>query len=171
MGFIDDFHNRHQTGGLQHLHADQIRAEVGVDRFQRFFKFAFVRNPFDRAVSQYVYMAQRPDLRRFLGMREGASFSRYLELIPRVKHVQWEPQRSFLVDPVTGDVLVDFIGRFERFASDARSVFQRLGVAADSVPHVNRSDRKPYREYYAGDDRAKVEAMYGSDLEFLGYNF
>src|SRR5437764_1415016 len=59
MGFVDEFHNPHQTGGLQHLHAAQIRAEVGKQRFDAYLKFAFVRNPFDRIVSQFASMRER----------------------------------------------------------------------------------------------------------------
>ena len=55
MGFVDDYHNKYQTGGLQHLFATQIRQEVGDGVFDKFFKFTIVRNPWDRAVSQYVY--------------------------------------------------------------------------------------------------------------------
>ena len=171
MGFVDEFHNRHQTGGLQHLHADQIRSEIGTQRFAEFFKFAFVRNPFDRAVSQYVYMRRRPDLRRFLGMAEDASFSEYLDLLPSVLHVQWEPQRRFLACSATGDLLMDFIGRFERFDTDARKVFERLGIDAEDVPHVNRGNRSGYRDYYAREDRTRVESLYAEDLEMFDYEF
>jgi hypothetical protein len=45
MGSIDAYHNKYQTGGLQHLLARQIRQEVGVEKFSRCFRFSFVRNP------------------------------------------------------------------------------------------------------------------------------
>lgn len=99
MGFVDSFHNDYQTGGLQHLKAHQVRHHVGAETFGRFFKFAFVRHPYDRALSQYGYMQRRPDLRRFLGMSDDATFSQYLDLIQQTVHVQWEPQHSFCFDP------------------------------------------------------------------------
>jgi hypothetical protein len=169
MGFVDEFHNKYQTGGLQHLHAAQVRAEVGERRFDAYFKFAFVRNPFDRSVSQFASMRERPDLRVFIGMDEDA-FARYVDLIERKTHVQWEPQARFL-DDGDGTELVDFIGRFENFEADAKLVFARLGVDEPVIPHVMRSERGDYRDYYDQHTRAAVGRLYASDLERFGYRF
>jgi hypothetical protein len=169
MGFVDPHHNRHQTGGLQHLLAAQIRAEVGADRFHSYFRFAVVRNPFDRAVSQFSYMRGRPDLRAFVGMAEDTSFTRYLGLIGARRHVQWEPQCSFIYDG-DGSSLVDFVARFETLEADMAEVFARLGIDA-SLPHRNATDRPPYRELHTAETRSLVEEMYGEDLDRLGYGY
>jgi hypothetical protein len=170
MGFIDPFRNRHQTGGLQHLLAKQIRQEVGEDRFSSFFKFAVVRNPFDRLVSQFAYMQEKPRLRTFAGLAKGSSFSEYLASIKRRRHVQWEPQCSFLYDD-DGTLLVDFVARFESLEHDMGKVFSRLGLEPIALPHCNDSNRAPYRSYYSDEDRAGVELMYRDDLDRLGYAF
>jgi hypothetical protein len=171
MGFISEHHNKYQTGGLQHLHAEQIRREVGEDRYLAYFKFAFVRNPYDRALSQYIFMSRRPDLRRYLGMELGASFSEYLELITKKLHVQWEEQRAFVLDSDSHNLLVDYIGRVETFERDARFVFDRLGITVDSIPHVNAGCRGDYRPYYSNSDRRLVEDFYAADLEMFNYVF
>ena len=95
MGFISKFHNKYQTGGLQHLLAIQIREEVGSDIFNQYFKFTIVRNPWDKAVSQFFYMRQRPDLREYLEMKENDPFKTYLQLTGKKLHVQWEKQYKF----------------------------------------------------------------------------
>ena len=56
MGFVSKYHNKYQTGGLQHLLARQVLEEVGKDVFDSFYKFVIVRNPWDRIVSQFAYM-------------------------------------------------------------------------------------------------------------------
>ena len=119
MGFVTRFENKYQTGGLQHLLAWQVRDEVGRDVFGAYYKFAFVRNPWDRIVSQFAYMQQRPDLMEYLGMESGTEFKSYLELIRLKDHVQWSPQVHFLLDQ-GGSVLVDRIGRLEAFDEDCR---------------------------------------------------
>ena len=170
MGFIDRYHNKYQTGGLQHLLATQIRAEVGTEVFAEFYKFSIVRNPWDKAVSQYSSMDGREDLRDFIGMKKGDSIKRYLDLIGRKKHVQWEPQVSFLRDS-NGDLLVDFVGRYEAFSPSVFHVLSAIGVRSDTVPHENASRRGPYPGYYDSESREMVADLYAADIEAFGYSF
>lgn len=170
MGFVDELHNKYQTGGLQHLRASQIREEVGDARFSSYFKFSVVRNPFDRLVSQFSHMRSRPELRSFIGMSESSSFAEYLSLIRRRRHVQWEAQSVFLYDD-NGELLVDFVGRFENLAEDMAHVFHKIGLDGVELPHVNDSDRQPYREYYTDELRRLVEGMYDRDIVRFGYEF
>jgi hypothetical protein len=169
MGFVRPMHNKLQTGGLQHLLARQIRDEVGRDVFGSYFKFTFVRNPWDKAVSQFLYLMQsRPDLREFAAIRENASFEEYLERIRLRKHVQWQEQIDFLHDE-NGQMLVDFVGRFESFERDARDIVSRLGINLTSLPHTNRSDRTGFQGYTA-EARERIADMYAADIAAFGYH-
>jgi hypothetical protein len=170
MGFIDKYHNKYQTGGLQHLLARHIRTEIGTARFEGYFKFTVVRNPWDKAVSQYAYMSERQDLREFIGMREGDSFKRYLELIGTRGHVQWEPQLAFVND-LDGNSIVDYVGRFERFSESVRHVLDRIGVDCPQIPHEARSKREPYQTYYDRESMEMVGSLYKADIEAFGYTY
>jgi len=170
MGFVDKYHNQYQTGGLQHLLATQIRAEVGARVFGDFYKFSIVRNPWDKAVSQFSSMASRDDLRDFIGMKKGDSFRTYADLIMRRKHVQWEPQVSFLRDSNV-DMLVDYIGRYEAFSESVHRVLKTVGISANAIPHENASHRGPYPDYYDDDSREMIASLYAADIEAFGYSF
>lgn len=169
-GFVSEFHNKYQTGGLQHLLARQVRREVGAAVFDNYLRFSLVRNPWDKAVSQYAYMAQRPDLRRFVGMPEACEFKRYLELIEHRRHVQWEPQLNFLVDE-QGQWLVDHIGRYEEFDRCVPQLLRLLGITAGELPRVNPSQRRPYPTYYDDEARDMVAERYADDIRAFGYRF
>lgn len=170
MGFTSRFANKYQTGGLQHLFARHIRQEVGRDAFTTYFKFSFVRNPWDKAISQFFSMQRRDDLREFIGMKPGDCFKTYLERIAKKQHVQWEPQHRFLLDD-NGELLVDRVGRFEHFERDLRAVLARLGVEVAAVPHRNRTSHGPYQEYYDPESVGMVEEMYAEDIARFGYHF
>ena len=172
MGFVNRFENKYQTGGLQHLLARQVREEVGPDVFSDYYKFAFVRNPWDRIVSQFAYMQQRPDLMDYLGMTAETEFKAYLDLIRLKEHVQWMPQVRFLLDQ-DGSVLVDRIGRLESFNEDCAQIFAALGLTLDQLPgHANRSKRHSFRYYYS--DRESIDMvadLFAEDVDYLGYEF
>jgi hypothetical protein len=171
-GMINGYYNPYQTGGLQHLKALQIRQHVGDDVFDRSFKFAIIRNPFDKAVSQYLYMAKRKDLRNFIGMSEDDDFLSYLKKTQRRSHIQWEAQVSFLYD-FRGRQLVDYVGRFEKLELAMAEISQRIGLDLGApIPHLNRSlARGEYQNYYCEESKRMVEDFYRDDLEVFEYGF
>ena len=171
-GFISKYRNKYQTGGLQHLLATQVREEIGQKIFQEFYKFAFIRNPWDRIVSQFAYMQQRPDLMDYIGMSHNTEFKMYLELIQQKEHVQWMPQHKFLYDEERM-LLVDQIGRLESFKTDFSTILDYLRIDEPvQAAHVNRSKRKPLLTYF--NDRESVEMVadiYSEDIDLFGYCF
>jgi hypothetical protein len=170
MGFVSEYRNKYQTGGLQHLLGVQIRDHVGPEVFNEYFKFSFVRNPWDKAVSQFSFMSARPDLMQYLGMHEGCSFKKYLDLILKKKHVQWEEQYRFVYDENL-ELLVDFLGRFENIQNDVMDILKRLGVECSSIPHSNKSDRKKFTDYWDDEAIEMVADIYKKDIDIFGYSF
>lgn len=171
-GFVSQYHNKYQTGGLQHLLARQVRSEVGLEIFNSFYKFTIVRNPWDRIVSQFAYMQTRPDLMDFIGMQPDTEFKAYLGLIQKKQHVQWMPQTDFILDQ-DGTLLVDKIGRLESIEKDSNEVFDILGVCReqDKNFHANRSERKSIDHYYDQESAEMVGEIYSSDISYLNYGF
>lgn len=176
MGFTSQYANKYQTGGLQHLMARHVRQEVGGDVFDRYYKFALVRNPYDKTVSQYEYMKKRADLREFLGMHDKAEFKTYLDLIAKKLHVQWDSQHKFIQNDA-GESMVDFVGKFENFDTDVTTILDALKMGKNrfgvrkKIPHTNKSSRRHYRDYYDEESKAMLEALYQKDIELFGYAF
>jgi Sulfotransferase family len=130
------------------------------------FKFAFVRNPWDRLVSFHVYAREKlkptyPQMRHvdFTGMLRqldaDAAWMRDL-FATRPQHAH-----------VAG---ADFVGRFEDIDSDFGRVCARLNIAA-SLPKKNASQHGPYAGYYDDWSRGFVAARYRADIEQFGYAF
>jgi len=178
MGFVDKYHNKYQTGGLQHLKAFQIKKEISPAKFERYYKFNVIKNNFYNSVSQLKYIKKRKDLRDFLGMKDSDCFKKYLELIQKKNHVQWEHQSNFIFNE-NNDCMVDFIGRFENFKIDTQKIIDKIGISksffgffSKSVPHLNKSSkRKNYKYYYDNESIQIVQDFYRRDLELLNYNF
>lgn len=169
MGFTSWLGNEIQPDGLQHLLARQIRDVVGAPVFESYFRFAFVRDPWDRMVSVFACLPFRDDLRRFLGLGDREpSFKEFLELLRTAPpHPWWRPQADFVVDE-HGALLVDAIGRFERYATDAARILQVLGIDA-ALPHTHVSGHAPATEYYDDESAEVVAELYREDLRLFGY--
>jgi len=141
-----------------------------------FFRFAFVRDPRTRLVSAWRDKIVEWDKPRAAGARplglsteERASLREFGDFVQYV--VQQDPatcDHHFRPQTRLIDVeRIDFVGRFENFASDFRTVFEQLGIPAH-VPHANRSSSME-RDPYTPSLLAEVEEYYAADLETFSY--
>jgi hypothetical protein len=79
------------------------------------------------------------------------------------------PQKQWLVNE-SGELLVEFIGRFENLQQDFDRICQRLQVEA-SLGHAKPSSRGSYRDYYNAQSEALVRKIFAEDIELFGYRF
>lgn len=148
-----------------HATADQIRRVLGAKVFDSYFKFAFVRNPWDRMVSYYHYIQSRESHHRGRKVRE-LSFADYLEYEGRRNKVgQWA-----ILSDKRGRLLMDRVGRFESLADDFREIADQLGVTAE-LPHRNATKHAAYQTYYDDETRQIVSHYWADEIEQFGYAF
>ena len=176
------------TEKLAHLSASEY-VDYGYlpqQEFSAYFKFSFVRNPWSRILSEYRYR----NYFHHLSFRDFV-----LNKLPRpgwddqYRHVM--PQYDMLHDR-QGNLLVDFVGRFESLQQDFDRVCERLGIVDSSLPHRNRSDKKSRdlkrklrnflfmngenrfqnrAEFYDDETREAVTEYYRKDIDTFGYEF
>ena len=79
------------------------------------------------------------------------------------------PQINWIVDE-EGNVMVDFIARFERLQSDFELICSRLRVKA-SLPTLKSSGKGDYRGYYDSESIEVVRRWFQQDTEHFGYEF
>ena len=70
-----------------------------------------------------------------------------------------------------GNVIIDFIGKYENLSTDFRTVCQRAGLPSIELPHLNKSTSGEYRKYYTNETRDFVAKMAQKDIELFGYDF
>lgn len=153
--------------GHGHISFAEIRPFLGEDQFTNYFKFAFVRNPFDRFIS---YCA-------FATSREG-SFERdpqrvmrhFLFIAPPHQHIIFRPQHLFLTDR-DGRLLADMLGKVEEMQASYDAICARIGIPSNPLDHANRSRRSDYRDYYDQELIDGVAKIYARDLELFGYDY
>ena len=153
--------------GHGHLSLQQVRPFLGEDSFLGYFKFGFVRNPFDRFIS---YCAFRTRNTGHFAANPQAVMHHFLLEAPPEHHILFQPQSSLLVDG-GGALLTDMIGRVETMQESYDAVCARIGIPSRLLDKVNSSARGDYRSYYTDRLREAVSERYRADFELFGYHF
>ncbi|MEX5508559.1 sulfotransferase family 2 domain-containing protein [Pseudomonas paralactis] len=145
---------------------------------ERSFKFAFVRDPLERAYSAYTYLRNsQTDGRDQQARTLLSSYRDFDHFVAGWLHpdnlrrqLHFAPQTDFLVDHM-GLMAMDFLGRHESMDLDFQYLCERLGVNA-SLPHLNTSlarRSEPVKTFCSTRTRRLVRRAYIRDYEVLGY--
>jgi hypothetical protein len=155
-----------------------------------YYSFLFVRNPWDRFVSNWKYFYPNKDFNeliddvaRFLSLNPERLFcevpNNYCTQgikIPPYLHSSLTP---FLKDNFGYHVLplsyflgtgVSFVGRFEFLERDWETVCKAIGID-EPLPRLNNSEHAHYAKYYNSDSRSAVAKIYQQDIVRFGYSF
>ena len=150
---------------------------LGVKKNQ-YFSFSFVRNPFDRLYSSYMFL-KKGGINNF----DENSFKKYIakytdfedfvlnglnnKTIFQVTHLL--PQSYFICDK-KGVVLVSFVGRFENLINDVNYLSEKLGKEI-ILEHLNQNKKSSYKEVYSNEMIEVVNRVYKDDLRIFNYEF
>ena len=135
-------------------------------RLMGHYKFAFVRNPWDRLVSFYFYAREK--LKPTFPQMQSVDFAGMLRLIDN--KTAWLRDLYVLCPQHDYVRLADFVGRFETLGRDFARVCARLGLST-TLAHKNASSHSAYASYYDDWSRGFVAERYRQDIEEFGYTF
>ena len=149
--------------------------------YNKLFKFAFVRNPWDRLLSSFAHirtaaydsewrthnsvLTRFKDFESFVLALEDPKFRRRL-----LGFVHFRPQLDWITLPRSTEICVDFLGRFENLEENYGTVARCLNFDKE-LPHLNESGHRSYSDCYSSKMRQIVEDTYGLDIRALGYQF
>lgn len=158
---------------LEHKTALEKIEKIGQKNWDRKLTFTVVRNPWDKVVSHYHYRVKKnkTDLRENpIEFRDWVKRS-YVSQDPFYydKPKMFMPQINWIADK-DGNVLVDEIVHFENLEGEFYDVLQKLGRKV-TLPHVKRSNRGNYREYYDEETIEIIRNLFERDIERFSYQF
>jgi Sulfotransferase family len=152
-----------------HATARWARLKLTPRLFDSYCAFTVVRNPFDRAVSNYHFLQQRPEHHSHRHVRE-LTFDQYLAFVKRRRWLR-DPTQRFRVADDAGSLLCDPVLKFETLDADFETLCRRLDLPCGAaLARRNTSSHRPYRDYY--DKRATRDAavdLFAADFDTFGY--
>lgn len=164
-----------------HHRASQYQKFSAI-QFEDSFKFAFVRNPWDRLVSAYHYLKQGGIGVYDIEFRDKylSNFNNFDDFLHKLSDplfsariTRWphfKPQTTYLLCQ-DNKISIDFMGRFETIQNDYEEICRILRISR-KLNTENSSNHKDYRTYYRSSRLIEIVSdVYAADCELLNYEF
>ena len=173
---------------INHATALQVR-ELNQDIWDSYFKFAVVRNPWDRVLSWYAGLSTEKKggafdkwlFDDFFNRTAGPmSASHYYENDKFEKKTSREDLVDYWLDYLlpcaewvtdeSGNTIVDLIARFETLSQGWSRICEKIGINV-KLPHANKSHHEHYSAYYTDEMSSLIANQFKRDIDMFGYTF
>lgn len=176
---LNNIEGTHEIGSGHSTPVD-IKNYLGQEAWGSYFKFTVIRNPFDWLLSTYNY------IRAYGIHREYAKVIK-MDLAQFIEYYATEMMRNEGLEPGTnkctslhgfitdekGEIILDYVGRFEDINLSMHYIFQRIGVPYSDLPflNVNPYRAEDYRTKYDESSKAMAIKYFKQDMDIFNYNF
>jgi len=132
-----------------HRTVDDYKYYFSEKEFQSFYKFSFVRNPYQRLYSAFIFLKKGGVNSQDLAFSKNhlSNYDSFEDFVKEGLHkkeimewVHFKPQHYFLTDK-DGNLVMDFIGKMERIDEDFRQVCLHLKQSTE-LKTLNKSQSK-----------------------------
>lgn len=172
---------------LKHETILEAKRRLSKDQFSSYFKFAVVRNPWDRIISLYLYtpvdrktakqgytrQKQYEELSPFVGLLlfNGDAFLKWLRNIS-TNRSKFLASCFFWLKNGQGEIGVDFVGKYEDLNKAWKYISNRIGLREESLGCLLRNkNRTHYRDYYDRVTEQLVGEIFAEDIARWEYKF
>ncbi|WP_159021319.1 sulfotransferase family 2 domain-containing protein [Formosa sp. L2A11] len=151
----------------KHLTVKEVIKYIGQKKWDRVYKFAVVRNPWAKVVSQYKF---RTKTNKSNMKDTPISFKDWVTKVFVEQDAFYYGKRPLLFAPQVfwlknnkEDIDLDRILHFENLNEEFKAVANTIGINPD-LPHLNSTKPNHYKEYYDEETKNIVASWFTEDL-------
>ena len=142
-----------------HITAKEIKKIIGKEVWNNYFKFCFVRNPWDRAVSRYYWNQEKTG--KLESLNESLTNN--------------NPNSNFYIYTIDGEIAVNYVGKYETLKEDLNFICHKLNIPFDGwLPKAKgnaRKDKRHYSEILTQEQANSIGEKCAKEIAWFDYDF
>ena len=146
-----------------HMTAAQAIQLTGEQQWAHAFKFCFIRNPWDRAISQYFWEIR--------DNQEPISLDTFINGDSLIRAAE----RSREIYTINNKIAVDRLCRFEAINDELETIYRELSIpfkpALPKAKTQYRQDRRHYKDILSPDQAARIASIFAEEIELGRYTY
>lgn len=161
-----------------HATIKQLSELINLDDY---YKFTFIRNPYDRLVSEYFFRIKNISAKNsVLKLKQKTSFNEFVKQVYELHKRRFNSKHYFITHyipqydyiNIDGDIKVDDVYRYEEFENNVRKIINEFNLK-DEIPkkNISKNKKSDYMEYYNMETKKMVNEIYETDFFRFNYNF
>ena len=152
-----------QIGYHTHITASEALKRLGGKKWHDYFRFCFVRNPWDRAISHYFWITRDQE--------NPMTLDEYIDG-PALTRSAHESRMIYTIDD---RLVVHRLCRFENAQAELNRIFEELNLKGNpSLPESKRQyrqDRRHYRDVLNDAQAARIALIFEKEISLTGYQY
>ncbi|NET31590.1 MAG: sulfotransferase family 2 domain-containing protein [Cyanothece sp. SIO1E1] len=144
-----------------HMPASKVKQAISSKCWRSYYKFCFVRNPWDRAVSRYYWNLKKPGGDKIEDLSESLKKN--------------NPNSNFNIYTIDQKIAVDYVGKYESLMQDLGYICNRLDIPFDNwLPNAKagvRTDKRHYSEVFNEDQANFIREKCSDEIKWFDYGF
>lgn len=164
--FLKLYPNIYSNQFSWHVSAKEVKSKIPEKIFKSYYKFGFVRNPWDWQVSLYTYILKSENHYQHKLIKSMKTFDEYIDW--RV-HNDLLLQKDFFYE--NDACLMDFIGKMENLQDDFLKISSRININSE-LSHLNASRKKDdnYINYHSQKSIDLINEAFSEDIKLFNYS-
>ncbi|MES9905353.1 MAG: sulfotransferase family 2 domain-containing protein [Sedimenticola sp.] len=145
-----------------HITAKEVKAYIGDDIWNSYYKFCVERNPWERVISMYYWRFKtipRPSMSEFIESR-----------LPFVLK-----KRGLNLYSINGLIAVDKVCRYESLLDELEEVRLQVGIVKKlTLPHAKskfREDKRSFHDILDAKQKEKIAEIFCDEIALYGYKY
>ena len=146
-----------------HITAEQTLKYLPKHQWDSYFRFCFVRNPWDRAISHYFWHIR--------GKTDHESLDAFID----GPHLQRAAAQSEAIYCLNGNLAVHRLCRYEDAQAELNRLFEELNLEGNpQLPHTKRqfrSEKRPYQDVLTKAQGLRIGKIFEREIALAGYDY